>query len=247
MEFSAFAEKETSALIGRILSESAQSSRQRVDALRAALDTAAKAVEAVVAHPPDTQGQVAELVSQLAKAATAEADARLKRLSSEARKITDSLRADLEEKASEKEALEGSLKDALGQLEGALGDLNEQTAARESMAGALSDARSQADSARAELAHYMQELNARTHEKDALAGEKDAIAGALSEAHARAHALGAAKFDVRHRQHPRAQRNGDDRKEPAQQRQAAEDPDGPPVEHRHRDALANLRRAKTRV
>ena len=122
MEFSAFAEKETSALIARLLAESSQSSRQRVEALRAALDTATKALEAAVAHTPDTQGQVADLVSQLAKAAAAEADARLKRLSSEARKITDSLRADLEEKRplEKKNRLEGSLRDALGQLEASL-------------------------------------------------------------------------------------------------------------------------------
>jgi chromosome segregation ATPase len=183
MEFSAFAEKETSALIARILSESSQSSRQRVEALRAALDSAAKAVEAAVAHTPDTHGQVAELVSQLTKAATAEADARLKRLSSEARKITDSLRADLEEKTTEKEGLEGSLRDALGQLEGALSELSDQTKARQELAGSLKEAHDQADALRAELNHFTHELNARTQEKDALAG-------ALNEAHGRAHALG---------------------------------------------------------
>ncbi len=191
MEFSAFAEKETSALIARILSESSQGSRQRVEALRAALDTAAKAVEAAVTHTPDTQGQVADLVSQLTKAAAAEADARLKRLSSEARKITDSLRADLEQKTTEleertteKDAIEGSLRDALGQLEGVLSELNDQTKAREGLVEGLKEAHAQADALRAELNHFTHELSARTQ-------EKDAVAGALNEAHGRAHALGA--------------------------------------------------------
>src|SRR3954471_16608973 len=112
MEFSAYAAKETSALIDRVVAESSQASLQRVEALRAAIDGASKALEAALAATPDTATEVTELVAKLTKAATTEGDARLKRLSSEARKITETLRADLEEQTKEKEELAAALADA---------------------------------------------------------------------------------------------------------------------------------------
>jgi hypothetical protein len=99
MEFSAYAATETSALLTRVLAESSQTSLQRVEALRAALDTASKALEAALATPPATEDEVTALVTRLTKAATAEGDVRLKRLTSEARKITETLRADLDRKS----------------------------------------------------------------------------------------------------------------------------------------------------
>jgi hypothetical protein len=189
MEFSAFAEKETSALIARVLAESSQSSRQRVEALRDALDSAARALETAAAQTPDTQAQVAELVSQLAKSAAAEADARLKRLSSEARKITDSLRADLDEKTAEKEILEGSLQEALTRLEATQAELNGQTGAQDALLGSLTEARGETDAARAELSLQAQGFSAQAQELSAQTYEKDALAASLSEAHALADAL----------------------------------------------------------
>jgi hypothetical protein len=109
MEFSAYASKETSALIERVITESSQASLKRVEALRTALDSASKALEAALATTPDTAIEVTELVAKLTKAATTEGDARLKRLSSEARKITETLRADLEEQTKQKEELAATL------------------------------------------------------------------------------------------------------------------------------------------
>ena len=51
MEFSALAAKETSALLTKVLGTASQTSLKRVDALRAALETAAKALEEAVASP----------------------------------------------------------------------------------------------------------------------------------------------------------------------------------------------------
>jgi chromosome segregation ATPase len=189
MEFSAFAEKETSALIARLLAESSQSSRRRVETLREALDSAAKALEAAAAQTPDTHGQVVELVGQIAKAATAEADARLKRLSSEARKITDSLRADLDEKTAEKEILEGSLQETLTRLEASQAELNEQTRANQALLGSLTEARGQTDGLRGELNLQAQELSVQAQELTARTNEKDALAASLNEAGANADAL----------------------------------------------------------
>ncbi len=117
MEFNVLAAKETSALLTRVLGTASQASLQKVDALRAALDTAAKALEASLADTPDVENDVEELVRKLAKAATAEADARLKHLSAEARKITDALRSELADAIAEKEKLAGSLKETRADLD----------------------------------------------------------------------------------------------------------------------------------
>ena len=117
MEFSALAAKETSALLTRVLGTASKASLERVDALRAALDTASKALEGAITATPDVERDVDELVKRLTKAAAAEADARLKHLSAEARKITDALRAELGEVTGEKDALGIALKDSRAQLE----------------------------------------------------------------------------------------------------------------------------------
>jgi hypothetical protein len=117
MEFSALAAKETSALLTRALDTAAKASLDRVDALRATLDSASKALEAAIAAPPDVERDIDELVKRLTKAAAAEADVRLKHLSAEARKITDALRSELGEVTGEKDALAISLKDSRAQLD----------------------------------------------------------------------------------------------------------------------------------
>ena len=122
MEFSALAAKETSALLTRVLGTASDATLERVAALRAALDQASRALEAAAA-PPDVERDVDELVKRLTKAAAAEADARLKHLSAEARKITDALRAELADVIGEKDALGISLKDARAQLETLRGQL----------------------------------------------------------------------------------------------------------------------------
>jgi hypothetical protein len=122
MEFSALAAKETSALLTRVLGTASDATLERVAALRAALDQASRALEAAAA-PPDVERDVDELVKRLTKAAAAEADARLKHLSAEARKITDALRAELADVIGEKDALGISLKDARAQLDTLRGEL----------------------------------------------------------------------------------------------------------------------------
>jgi hypothetical protein len=122
MEFSALAAKETSALLTRVLGTASDATLERVAALRAALDQASRALEAAAA-PPDIERDVDELVKRLTKAAAAEAEARLKHLSAEARKITDALRAELADVIGEKDALGISLKDARAQLDTLRGQL----------------------------------------------------------------------------------------------------------------------------
>jgi len=117
MEFSALAAKETSALLTRALDAASKASLERVEALRATVDAASKALEAAIAAPPDVELDLDELVKRLGKAAAADADVRLKHLSAEARKITDALRAELGDAIGEKDALAISLKDSRAQLD----------------------------------------------------------------------------------------------------------------------------------
>jgi hypothetical protein len=130
MEFSDLAAKETSALLTRVLGTASQASLQRVDALRAALETATKSLEDAIAATPNVDGDVDDLAKRLTKAAAADADARLKHLSGEARKITDALRAELAEVFGAKEALVGE---------------------KEALAISLKDSRTLVDTVRGEL------------------------------------------------------------------------------------------------
>jgi len=123
MEFNALAAKETSALLARVLENASQASRKRVDALRAALDSATKALEQSAASAADFERDIDEVVKRISKAAAAEADAKLKHLSAEARKIADALRSELADVIGEKEALAISLKDARTQLDTIRGEL----------------------------------------------------------------------------------------------------------------------------
>ncbi|MEO8077427.1 MAG: hypothetical protein ABI818_13945 [Acidobacteriota bacterium] len=153
MEFSAYAAKETSALIERVVTDSSQAALQRVEALRAAIDGASKALEAALAEAPDTATQVADLVTRLTKAATTDGDARLKRLSSEARKITETLRADLEEQIKEKEELAATLAETQTEAGSVRADFEaaqqEAEQARQQLAEAIA-AQQALDAARAE-------------------------------------------------------------------------------------------------
>ena len=72
MEFSDLAAKAASALLTRVLGTASQASLQRVEALRAALETATKALEGTIAATPDIDGEVDEVVKRLSKAAAAD-------------------------------------------------------------------------------------------------------------------------------------------------------------------------------
>jgi len=173
MEFSDLAAKEASALLTRVLGTASQASLQRVDALRAALETATKALQDSVAATPEFEGEVDELVKRLSKAAAADADARLKHLSGEARKITDALR--------------GELADVIGLKEAVVGE-------REALAISLKDARAQIDTIRGELQAEQKQFQsiqkqlaeATATQKKLEAAKADASAAREKEAAARA-------------------------------------------------------------
>ena len=171
MEFSAFAEKETSALIARILAESSEASRQRVEALRAALDSAAKAVEAVVGQTPDTQAQVADLVASLRRPRpprpTRGSNACRRK---PARSPTPSAPTSKKRTSQRRKALEGSLKDALGQLDGVRSELARTgRGPGRRWSSRLTEARDQTDAAAPSSAISRRSSSAQAQEKDALA------------------------------------------------------------------------------
>src|SRR5688500_12448850 len=141
MEFSALAAKETSALLNRALDTASKASLERVDALRAVLDSASKALEAAIVAPPDVERDIDDLVKRLTKAAADEADVRLKHLSAEARKITDALRAELGDAIGEKDALAISLKDSRALIDSLRAQLATEQKGAQSVQKELADAR----------------------------------------------------------------------------------------------------------
>lgn len=186
MEFTALAAKETSALLTRALENASQTSLKRVDALRAALDTASKALEQAISSPPNFERDIDEVVKRIAKAAAAETDAKLKHLTAEARKIADALRAELADVIGEKEALAISLKDARAQLETVRAELQAEQKQSQAVQKQITDltvALKKAESAKAEAtAGRDKEAAARTAAESELQTVAKQIEGARKEA-----------------------------------------------------------------
>ena len=182
MEFSALAAKETSALLTRVLGTASQASLSRVDALRAALDTAAKALEAQIASSPNVEREIEELVKRLTKAAAAEADARLKHLSAEARKITDALRAELAEAGSEREGLTAALQDARTQVESMRTDLQAEQKNAQAIKKELAEAQAAHKTIEAARADAVAAREKEAAAKTALESEIQSLRGQLDSA-----------------------------------------------------------------
>ena len=137
MDFRDYAAKETSASLHRLFAGSVETSRQQLDVLRAAFDAATKALESA-GPSPDAERDIAELVNRLTQAATATAEQAEKRVADKAQKVNDSLRAELQARVEEKNALAASV--------------NEAHAQSEALRGELKTATQQADATRHELA-----------------------------------------------------------------------------------------------
>ncbi len=201
MEFNTFAAKETSALLTRVLGTASQASQKRVEALRAALETASKAFEQAAAATPDFEQDVDEVVKKISKAAAAETDARMKQLSAEARKIADALRAELADVIGEKEALAISLKDSRAQLDGLRGELQaeqKQSQAAQKQLADLNAALKKSEAARADAtAARDKESAARTSAESELHTLRSQIETVRKEAKRAATDLEAAVADKR--------------------------------------------------
>jgi chromosome segregation ATPase len=115
MDFGEFAAKEASASLRRLHASSADVCRQQLTALCAAVDAAANALDAA-AHPSaEAEADIADLVERLTRTAEAEAELAAKRVSDEARKIQESLQAQLESQVEHNTAAGAALKEAQGQ------------------------------------------------------------------------------------------------------------------------------------
>src|SRR5258708_31570441 len=95
MDFRDYAAKEASATVRRVFTRSAEASRQPLEAVRAALDAAAKALASEGPAGQDEQ-DIADLATRLTKAAAAAAEQAAKQVSDEAQKAADALRGVLQ-------------------------------------------------------------------------------------------------------------------------------------------------------
>ena len=141
MDFRDHAAKETSALIARLFTESAENSRQRLAAFRTAINNATKALETAIGSTPQFEREVTDLVTRLAKAASAEAEASADRVAAEARAATDVVRAELKAETKQKEALAAAVKEARAKLEALQSDLDAEKQRSDTARREVSDAR----------------------------------------------------------------------------------------------------------
>jgi hypothetical protein len=207
MDFREFAAKETSASVGRVFTRSAEASRQQLDAVRTALDAAAKALASAGPSGQDQQ-DVADLVTRLTKGAAAaaehaakqvsdeaqkaakqasdEAQRAAKQASDEAQKAADALRAELQAIVKQKMAVAATLKEAQSQVETLRGELKTATDRGEVASRQLGEARKtneKLEAARAELTTSLDELaRARGAAEGDLRKTREALDAARAEA-----------------------------------------------------------------
>ncbi len=181
MNFRDYAAKETSASVGRAVTRSAEASRRQFDAVRAALDAAAKALASAPAVEDDKD--VADLVTRLTKAAATAAEQAAKQVADEAQKAAkqaadeaqkaakqaadeaqkagDALRAELQAAVKQKMAAAASFKEAQAQIDSLRGELKTATDRGEGVSRQLGEARKaneKLEAARAELAASRDQL-----------------------------------------------------------------------------------------
>jgi predicted nucleic acid-binding Zn-ribbon protein len=164
MDFQEFAATETSALLARSGGESAETSRQRVQAFRSAINAAIKALETALTTQPPID--VSELAGRLAKAATAESETAARRVAAEAKTVTESLQNRLDAEIKEKESLTAALAESRVQADELRLDLQNE--------------KGRIEQAREEL------LSAREAQKALEAARAEAVTGIDREARARA-------------------------------------------------------------
>jgi predicted nucleic acid-binding Zn-ribbon protein len=195
MEFRDLAAKETSALVGRLFTKSAETSRQRLSAFRTAIDGATKALEAALAtpgSPAHIEREVTELVARLTTAATAEVEAS-RELAGEARLAVDKLQRDLKTATQDKAAAQRELEAVKHELTGVTEDcktfeverleavaaLEEETRARAGVEEQVRTLRRTMETVRAESASAASELKTVVAERTKL---EKAVAAAQSQA-----------------------------------------------------------------
>jgi predicted nucleic acid-binding Zn-ribbon protein len=182
MEFRDYATKEASASVRRAFTRSSEASRQQLDAVRTALDAAAKALASIGPGGPEDQ-DVADLAGRLTKAAASaaeqaakqaaeeaqkgakqaadEAQKAAKQAADEAQKAADALRAELQAAVKQKMAVAASLKEAQTQAETLRVELKTATDRGEVASRQLGEARKtneKHEAARAELTASCDEL-----------------------------------------------------------------------------------------
>jgi chemotaxis protein histidine kinase CheA len=205
MDFRDYAAKETSASVRRAVTRSAQVSRQQFDAVRAALDAAAKAL--ATAEPgAEDEKEAADLATRLTKAAadTAEQAAKqvadqaqkaAKQAADEAQKAADALRAELQGAVKQKMAVAASLKEAQAQAEALRGELKAATDRGEAANRQLAEARKaneKLEATRVELIASRDavraEAAAATKKLEKIAADNKALEESTSVAHSQAQA-----------------------------------------------------------
>ncbi|HYT74870.1 MAG TPA: hypothetical protein VEL79_09000 [Vicinamibacterales bacterium] len=150
MDFREYAAKETSSALRRVQAGPADVCRQQLAALRTVVDAAAKALESAAKPSAEAERDITDLAERLTKAATEAADLAVKRVSDEARKTQDSLRAELQTRINETKAAAAAIQDAQTKSDVLRTDLASATKRADTAAHELAQSRDAAKKLEAE-------------------------------------------------------------------------------------------------
>ena len=126
MDFQKYAARETSELVGRLVTGASEKVAGDLQALRQAFDMVTGALDAALASQPgpEYQDEVAALATRLNAEAARHAAAASDQVRNEAQATIDQLRAELQARTTETPALAGSLAEAQAQVDGLAADLH---------------------------------------------------------------------------------------------------------------------------
>jgi chromosome segregation ATPase len=203
MEFRDYASKETSGLLGRLLSSRADTSLQHIRALRDALDEAARGIQAE-ADNPQVEQEIQELIRRLNTAASTAARAAAQKVQKEMQAALDAADSELKAQREENERQTAAACDAQARAEADAQALREELKRETERADAADrdldaaiEAHAQVDAARVEAeAACRQETQARTAVENDLADVRSLLDQTVADAASQSSELDAARAEI---------------------------------------------------
>ena len=193
MDFREYAATEALASLRRLHAGPIDVCREQLDALRAAVEASARALDAASNPAADAERDLADLVERLTQAAADAAEQAATRASDEAKTTHDALLARLQTQHDESEALGASLKEAQAQIEALQTNLAVTAERADAVTQELAyarDAQNRFDAERHELTSALDhERHARTTAERELHEVRDLLVKTRAEAATTEHSL----------------------------------------------------------
>jgi chromosome segregation ATPase len=181
MDFREYATKEAAASLRRVIAGSADVCREQVTTLRAAVDAAASALDAATDPSAEAAQDMADLVERLAEAAETTAALAASQVAEEARKIEESLHAELQAQVNHNKAAAAALQDAQAQADVLRSEIANAAKRADDIGNELEQARDDAKAFEAERRDLINAHDSERIARTAADGEVRKIAGHLEK------------------------------------------------------------------